>query len=77
MQRKGFRNETASLSSRIGTRPGQAAGTPQASESHSCFVDRALAARDAARITGEYFTAEEVLRELDELRARTLAGPGE
>jgi len=38
--------------------------------SPSRFVARALAARDEARNTGEYFTADEVLRELDALHAR-------
>jgi hypothetical protein len=75
MQRKGSRNTTASVSPGVGT-SGQAAGASQAGESHSPFVDRALAARNAARITGEYFSADEVLRELDELHAKALAGPG-
>ena len=31
------------------------------------FIARGLASRDAARQTGEYFEAEEVLRELDDM----------
>jgi predicted transcriptional regulator len=38
------------------------------------FIERGLAARDEARRTGEYFTADEVLRELDERHAK--AEPG-
>ena len=72
MQRKEPRNKTASLSPGVGT----AVNASQVGESRSSFVDRALAARKAARSTGEYFTADEVLRELDELHARTLSTPG-
>jgi len=77
MQRKGPRNKAASLSAGVGTRPRHAAeNAAQASESRSSFVDRALAARNEARSTGEYLTASEVLRELGELHAKTLASPG-
>lgn len=31
------------------------------------FIARGLASRDEARLTGEYFTAEDVLRDLDEM----------
>lgn len=50
---------------------------PPGGESHSSFIERALAARDEARRTGEYFNADEVLRELDELSARAPASSGE
>jgi len=77
MQRKGPRNKTASLSPSVGTRPRHASeNAAQAGESRSSFVDRALAARNEARSTGEYLTASEVLGELDELHAETLARPG-
>lgn len=33
------------------------------------FIARGLAARDEARQTGEYFAAEDILHELDNLRA--------
>lgn len=49
---------------------------PPGGESHSSFIERALAARDEARRTGEYFNADEVLRELDEMHAKALSGPG-
>ena len=35
------------------------------------FIERGLTARDQARATGEYFSAEEVLNELDEKLDRT------
>lgn len=35
------------------------------------FIDRGLASREEARQTGEYFMAEDVLRELDEMLANT------
>ena len=35
------------------------------------FVARGLASRDEARKTGEYFAAEEVLQELDDMLSRT------
>ena len=40
------------------------------------FIARGLTSRDEAKRTGEYFPAEEVLRELDEshAKARTKAG---
>lgn len=31
------------------------------------FITRGLASRDEARLTGEYFPAEDVLRELDDM----------
>lgn len=34
------------------------------------FIARGLASRDEARQTGEYFAAEDVLRELDDMRAK-------
>lgn len=37
------------------------------------FLARGLAARDEARRTGEYFAAEDVLRELDDMRAQAEA----
>lgn len=37
------------------------------------FIERGLAARDEARRTGEYFTADQVLRELDEMHAKAAA----
>lgn len=37
------------------------------------FIARGLAARDQARRTGEYFTAEDVLRELDDMLAQSVA----
>jgi len=36
---------------------------------HQEFIARGLASRDEARRTGEYFEAEEVLRELDDMLA--------
>lgn len=75
MQRKGSRNKTAGLSPGVGTRSVHAADATQGA-SRSRVVDRALAARDAARITGEYFTADEVLGELDDMHAKALTGPG-
>ncbi|MBU2537748.1 MAG: prevent-host-death protein [Proteobacteria bacterium] len=33
------------------------------------FIDRGLASREKARQTGEYFMAEDVLRELDDMLA--------
>lgn len=50
MQRKGSRNKTAGLSPGVGTRSVHAADATQGA-SRSRVVDRALAARDAARIT--------------------------
>ena len=38
---------------------------------HNEFIARGLAARDEARQSGEYYAAEDVLRELDEMTART------
>jgi predicted transcriptional regulator len=35
------------------------------------FIERGLASRDEAQRTGEYFPAPDVLRELDELLARS------
>jgi predicted transcriptional regulator len=40
------------------------------------FIARGLAARDEAQRTGEYFTADEVLRELDEMHAKAQAKSG-
>jgi len=40
------------------------------------FVARALAARDEARRTGEYFTADELLRGLDEMHASAQSRAG-
>jgi predicted transcriptional regulator len=40
------------------------------------FIARGLASRDEAQRTGEYFTADEVLRELDEMLAKAQAKPG-
>lgn len=40
------------------------------------FIARGLASRDEAQRTGEYFTADEVLRELDEMLANAQAKPG-
>ncbi len=40
------------------------------------FIARGLAARDEAKNTGEYFPAEDVLRELDEMHARAQAKAG-
>jgi hypothetical protein len=40
------------------------------------LIARGLASRDAAQRTGEYFTAEEILRELDEMHATVQAKPG-
>jgi len=40
------------------------------------FIARALAARDEAKRTGEYFTADEVLRELDEMHASAQSRAG-
>jgi len=40
------------------------------------FIARGLAARDEAQQTGEYFTADEVLRELDEMHASARAKAG-
>lgn len=37
------------------------------------FIARGLAARDEARQTGEYFAAEDVLRELDDMRTQAEA----
>jgi predicted transcriptional regulator len=37
------------------------------------FISRGLASRDEAPRTGEYFSAEDVLRELDDLYARAKA----
>ena len=39
------------------------------------FIARGLAARDAARSSGEYFTADDVLRELDERLAKADVTP--
>lgn len=44
--------------------------------SHQAFIARGLASRDEAQRTGEYSTAEEVLRELDEMLAKAQAKPG-
>ncbi|MDD2775234.1 MAG: hypothetical protein PHU06_04695 [Gallionella sp.] len=41
----------------------------ETSESQTDFITRALLARDEAKATGEYYSAEEVLRELDDLLA--------
>jgi predicted transcriptional regulator len=38
------------------------------------FVARGLASRDEAQRTGEYFPADQVLAELDEMYARAKAG---
>lgn len=40
------------------------------------FIARGLASRDEAQRTGEHFTADEVLRELDEMLAKAQAKPG-
>jgi len=40
------------------------------------FIARTLAARDEAKRTGEYFTADEVLRELDEMHASAQSRAG-
>jgi len=40
------------------------------------FIARGLAARDEAKNTNEYFPAEDVLRELDEMHARAQAKAG-
>jgi len=40
------------------------------------FIERGLAARDEAQRSGEYFTADEVLRELDEMHASARAKAG-
>jgi predicted transcriptional regulator len=40
------------------------------------FIERGLAARDEARRTGEYFTTDEVLRELDEMHVKAQAKTG-
>lgn len=34
---------------------------------HQEFIARGLASRDEARLTGEYFAADDVLRELDDM----------
>jgi hypothetical protein len=34
---------------------------------HQEFIARGLASRDEARLTGEYFAAEDVLHELDDM----------
>lgn len=39
------------------------------------FIARGLAARDAARTSGEYFAADDVLRELDERLAKADVSP--
>ena len=31
------------------------------------FIERGLASRDAARLSGEYYSADDVLKELDEI----------
>ncbi len=41
----------------------------ETSESQTGFITRALLARDEAKAAGEYYSAEEVLRELDNLLA--------
>ena len=40
------------------------------------FIARGLASRDDAQRTGEYFSAEDVMRELDELYTRAGAKAG-
>lgn len=40
------------------------------------FIARGLASRDEAQRTGEYFTADEVLRELDEMFGKARANSG-
>jgi len=40
------------------------------------FIVRGLASRDEAQRTGEYFTADEVLRELDGMVGKARAKPG-
>ena len=40
------------------------------------FIARGLASRDDAQRSGEYFSAEDVMRELDELYTRTGAKAG-
>lgn len=37
------------------------------------FITRGLAARDEAQRSGEYFSADQVLRELDEMHAKAQA----
>jgi hypothetical protein len=41
----------------------------ETSESQTDFITRALLARDEAKAAGEYYSVEEVLRELDDLLA--------
>ncbi|MDD4963107.1 MAG: hypothetical protein PHI11_04205 [Gallionella sp.] len=41
----------------------------ETSESQTDFITRALLARDEAKATDEYYSAEQVLRELDDLLA--------
>lgn len=44
----------------------------ETSESQTDFITRALLAREKAKATGEYYSAEEVLRELDDLLAEAI-----
>lgn len=39
------------------------------------FISRGLAAADAAKQSGEYFAADEVLAELDDMLAKAQSGP--
>lgn len=41
--------------------------------SQAAFIDRGLAAREDARRTGDYFSAEDVLSELDDMLAQAEA----
>lgn len=40
------------------------------------FIARGLASRDEAQRTGDYFPADQVLRELDDMRAKAQAKAG-
>ena len=71
MLRNRSRNKRASQDVDAGPVPSACAS--QTGESQSDFIERALAARKEARRTGEYFTADEVLREIDALLARAVA----
>jgi hypothetical protein len=53
--------------------PAPSACASPTDESQSDFIERALAARKEARRTGEYFTVDEVLREIDARHAKAVA----